>query len=297
MIYSQRDPKWGKDKMGNSGLKLEDYGCLCTSIAMLDGRTPKEINKILSQGGAYNSNGILDHNKASSLLGLNFEGHSSTPQYFPIIAEVDMSPSPGKQQHFVIQESPESILDPWTGTRRSHKTYPIISYRLYKKITQDSMKIPSKLQDEIKKYQDLLKGQKEYEKEVKYKFKDELREDDLMIIKELQSGVRNMLEDEKKSKKNFIEMNVILEEKISILEGQLGDCLSAPVPEDHKVVELEHQLFSRDTFIEDLQKSFDVQRVTMQNEIVSLKALVDKNAKDTSILDALSFAIKAILNR
>ena len=106
-----------------------------------------------------------------------------------------------------------------------------------------------------------------------------------------------MLEDEKQSKKNFIEMNVILEEKISVLEGQLSDCLSAPVPEDPKVEGLEHQLFSRDTFIEDLQKSFDVQRVTMQNEIASLKALVDKNAKDTSILDALAFAIKAILNR
>jgi hypothetical protein len=106
-----------------------------------------------------------------------------------------------------------------------------------------------------------------------------------------------MLEDEKQSKKNFIEMNVILEEKINILEGQLNACLSAPVPEDPKVGELEHQLFSRDTFIEDLQKSFDAQRITMQNEIASLKALVDKNAKDTSILDALSFAIKAILNR
>ncbi|NCD18173.1 MAG: hypothetical protein EOL91_12875, partial [Actinobacteria bacterium] len=105
MIYSQRDPKWGKDKMGKSGLELEDYGCLCTSIAMIDGRTPKEINTIFSENGAYNQNGILNHEKAKDLLNLNFGGFSSTPQGFPTIAEVDMSPSPGRQQHFVVQES------------------------------------------------------------------------------------------------------------------------------------------------------------------------------------------------
>lgn len=165
-IYSQRDIKWGKDKMGNSGLELEDYGCLCTSISMLDGRTPKEVNKIFSKGGAYNSNGILNHTIASKLLGLEYTGFSNTPSFFPIIAEVDMSPSPGKQQHFVVQESPESIIDPWTGLRRSTKAYPILSYRKYKNLKEYSG-VPTKEETLEKEVKSLKDSVKKLEKNVK----------------------------------------------------------------------------------------------------------------------------------
>lgn len=187
-IFGQRDPKWGKDKMGNSGLELEDYGCLCTSISMLDGRTPKEVNKIFSKGGAYNSNGILNHAIASKLLGLEYTGFSNSPDFFPIIAEVDMSPSLGKQQHFVVQINAKEIADAWTGTVRPIKTYPIISYRKYKNLKDyqginEDMKTPTKLQDEITKYQEIVGN--------KYKFGENLETKDLEELKTIMSGVRN----------------------------------------------------------------------------------------------------------
>jgi hypothetical protein len=187
-IFNQRDKAWGNDLIGKSGLKLKDYGCLCTSISMLDGKSPKEVNDIFSKAGAYNSNGILNHEIASKTLGLEYTGFSNTPDYFPIIAEVDMSPSPGKQQHFVVQINNKEIVDPWTGTVRPIKTYPIISYRKYKNLKDyqaknEDMKIPSKLKDEIQKYQDITDS--------KYKFGDNFESEDFEELKNIMSDVRN----------------------------------------------------------------------------------------------------------
>lgn len=282
-IYGQRDPKWGNDQMGKSGLKLKDYGCLCTSISMLDGRTPKEVNALFSKAGAYNSNGILNHEIASKTLGLEYTGFSNTPDYFPIIAEVDMSPSPGKQQHFVVQINDKEIVDPWTGTVRPIKTYPIISYRKYKNL-QDyqaintNMKIPSKLQDEIKKYQDITK--------TSHKFGDNLDDKDLEPLKELMSEMRNQRNEFFKAVDKLKKLVDDTNKANDILLKERQECYDA------KQMYIEE----RDQAEKEVQALENAQQ-PLRDEVVRLTALVEKNAKDTSILDALSFLLKSILNR
>lgn len=297
-IYGQRDTKWGNDQMGKSGLKLKDYGCLCTSIAMLDGRTPKEVNALFSKAGAYNSNGILSHEIASKTLGIEYNGFGTSPEYFPIIAEVDMSPSPGKQQHFVVQINDKEIVDPWTGTVRPIKTYPIISYRKYKNL-QDyqaintNMKIPSKLQEEIKKYQDITK--------TSHKFGEKLEEKDLNELKDLMSVMRNQRNE---FFDNFSKLTDYLKKVEEDYNKRVADLKIAHEKDiQDKLKKFYEVSGQRDVLLfekETLQKENKILKETQsgeEEEIERLNALLEKNAKDTSILDALSFLLKSILNR
>lgn len=136
-LYSQRDVKW-KGYLGNSKTDFNNYGCKCTSFAIIDGRTPREMNDLFVAKGAFSGDFFLDQ-KCADALGWTFLGVKTKPEGNAVIIEVDMSPSPGKQQHFVVHDG-NLIIDPWTGTRRDNSTYPIINYRCFNKpLTEESM--------------------------------------------------------------------------------------------------------------------------------------------------------------
>lgn len=127
-IYSQRDPKWANEKLGFGSTTIGGYGCKLTSFAMLDGRTPTELNTLFKEKGCF-SGDLLDDKKCAQALGWTFIIRTTdSPSTTPCIAEVDMSPSPGKQQHFVVWQD-GGIIDPWTGQTRSYEMYPVVSFR------------------------------------------------------------------------------------------------------------------------------------------------------------------------
>lgn len=129
--YSQRDKAWSGVKLGFGSTTIGNYGCFITALSMLIEKTPNITNEILKKGGAFNGD-LLISDKAAVALDLEYLGKTTTkPKEFPTIAEVDMSPSAGKQQHFVVMLK-DKIIDPWTGTERPLNTYPIVSYRLFK---------------------------------------------------------------------------------------------------------------------------------------------------------------------
>jgi hypothetical protein len=137
MIFSQRDPKWKDVKLGNGKTTIGGFGCFVTSLAMLSGKTPPEVNEILKRGGYFQGDLIISSVKMAQSLGLEYHGRDNLVNYNPkyqTIAEVDMSPAPGKQQHFVVVNQDGSILDPWTGTQRPKGVYPLVSYRLFEKV-------------------------------------------------------------------------------------------------------------------------------------------------------------------
>ena len=95
---------------------------------MLDGRTPSELNALFKKEGCF-SGDLLDDKKCAQALGWTFIIRTTdSPSTTPCIAEVDMSPSPGKQQHFVVWQD-GGIIDPWTGQTRSYEMYPVVSFR------------------------------------------------------------------------------------------------------------------------------------------------------------------------
>lgn len=151
MIYSQRDPKWAKETLGFGKTTLGSHGCFVTSLAIMCGKTPSEVNSILKKGKFFNGDLIISSNAMAKSLGLTYVGKIDSQPKFKTIAEVDMSPAPGKQQHFVVVKEDGSIIDPWTGTIRPKGTYPIMSYRLF-----NVLKAPQVPKEEKKRLETIL---------------------------------------------------------------------------------------------------------------------------------------------
>ena len=64
VVYSQKDPRWGFDRMGGSGHSLEAEGCLVTAAAMALTNmgykiNPGDLNIRLKQEGGYTKSGQL----------------------------------------------------------------------------------------------------------------------------------------------------------------------------------------------------------------------------------------------
>jgi hypothetical protein len=140
-VYSQRDPRWKDTKLGFGQTTIGSHGCFLTALSMVVKQPPNVVNAILRRASAFNQDLIIS-DKAAQALGLQYDGRDynidNMPAYSPSIKEVDMSPAPGKQQHFVlrvIRGEEKYIIDPWTGEQRRINYYPFVSYRLFKKLT------------------------------------------------------------------------------------------------------------------------------------------------------------------
>ena len=135
--YNQRNYPF--TTLGFGTTTIASHGCFLTSLAMMVGKTPPTVNTLLKQAGAFSGDLIIS-DKAAEALGLDYLGVSSVPAAWePSIMEVDMSPAPGKQQHFVVWFK-DKIADPWTGTERPLNTYPPVSYRLFKNLSTNMNK-------------------------------------------------------------------------------------------------------------------------------------------------------------
>lgn len=139
---SQNDSRWKNEKLGNSNLTIGNYGCFITAYAMLSDKTPSEINDLFKKNNLFSGASVKkDYNKIKELLNLDFDGESYDGYLKPTyhtIKEVDFSPAPGKQQHFVIRiydpYDPNGgyIVDTWDGQKKDLYIYPFTSYRLFK---------------------------------------------------------------------------------------------------------------------------------------------------------------------
>lgn len=141
-MLSQRDPRWRDVRLGFSQLTIGGYGCFLTCLAWMVGKTPIEVNDILRAANAFGGKdrSLIISERAAIALGLDYDGVEGNinkePDWFPNIKEVDMSPSPGKQQHFVVrikENNKKFILDPWDGKKKAIGFYPFVSYRRFKK--------------------------------------------------------------------------------------------------------------------------------------------------------------------
>lgn len=140
-LYSQKDKLWADDKIGLTNLTLKNYGCLITCLAIIDGRTPKTINQILTQNDCYEDyphtktkldDYLVGHQKAARALRMQYEGFSKTPKGV-CIACTNYFANKGYPTHFFVwTNSKGMIIDPLDGKMKLNK-YGIISYRLYSK--------------------------------------------------------------------------------------------------------------------------------------------------------------------
>jgi hypothetical protein len=139
-ILSQRDPRWKDEKLGfDDRTTIGTDGCTLTCLTMLVNgygfnETPDALNRKLLDLGSGNGfmdglivwdgltkafpkivylNNSICRDKAAPLDSIN----KSLDSGQPLIVEVDRSPSPGLESHWVVliarQDDDYLILDPW----------------------------------------------------------------------------------------------------------------------------------------------------------------------------------------
>ena len=145
----QRNPKWGKMKLGFSNLEIEDYGCTLTCLTMLinylegSNYTPDYVNGKLKQAKAFTGALIIWSRVPIAFPVLKFikRGHNYSNlevsnyiylKKLPVMVEVNAD-SIGGLYHWVLFVGDRKIIDPWRGTIRSTSTYPTTGYSLYQK--------------------------------------------------------------------------------------------------------------------------------------------------------------------
>ena len=149
--YNQKDQRWASLRLYNSlpRTTIGQSGCALTSVAMMDGRDPGNLNKFLGENSAL-PNGNMNWQKAAQLCNLDYDPTATKAVFYPTVACTDRYASSGVPQHFFILNANGTILDPIGGVERPAGYYKIISYRnLRPKPTPEEIKNMIKYYDQL----------------------------------------------------------------------------------------------------------------------------------------------------
>lgn len=127
-LYNQRN--YPDKKLGYGTTTISSHGCKLTSFSMITEIDPVTLNEKFKKDGCFVRD-LLNDIKVGDSIGALFEGILTKDPKKICVAEVDMSPAPDKQQHFVVWMANGTICDPWTGTVRPANTYPVVNYRVF----------------------------------------------------------------------------------------------------------------------------------------------------------------------
>lgn len=136
---SQRDPRWKDEKLGfSTTTTIGSHGCTITSIAMLAGLTPSEVNlRLKAVNGFANTNLVIWTKIKEAIPWLDFEWRGyvydnariadSISKYGGCLVEVDFDGkiSSPNDRHWVLYTGNQKMFDPWTGVEKSTSYYPI----------------------------------------------------------------------------------------------------------------------------------------------------------------------------
>ena len=124
--YCQKTEPWGSQKISGN-IKMSQCGCLITSIACIDGRTPGKVLSILKANGAITDASLVLWEKAAKALGMNFDGFSNNPSPQTLIAQTDHYLFKYGFVHFFVYLNDGNIIDPLDGIKKPNP-YRITRY-------------------------------------------------------------------------------------------------------------------------------------------------------------------------
>jgi hypothetical protein len=136
-VYKQTDYQ---DQLGTCNDTIARSGCFITSLAMLCGKTPPEVNNILRDNSGYSNGCMVNSDAAAKLLNLEYNGKSTTKPNYTCIAETNYY-TPKVPQHFFVVQPDGKIIDPLGKGIK----YPIVSYRLFKGVDMSEQAIKNAL--------------------------------------------------------------------------------------------------------------------------------------------------------
>ena len=128
--YSQQDARWKNKLLGNSDLTIGNYGCFLTCFSMLLETEPDKVNDRVRTFGGFDgallSAGVVPNAYPQITVTQTWCTNNPAPldvidkalgNRQPVIVQVDTSPVPGIQSHFVILTGKNgndySMVDPW----------------------------------------------------------------------------------------------------------------------------------------------------------------------------------------
>jgi len=132
-LYSQKDPRWAGEKLGACKDTLAQSGCKITCYAMFLERNPSKINQDLKSKGGYVQGCLTVDATCAKILGLKFDGRTTSPPKHICIAETDHYKKYGVPQHFFVYNPTTKLrVDPLDLKPEWEKNdYRIVSYRLF----------------------------------------------------------------------------------------------------------------------------------------------------------------------
>jgi hypothetical protein len=143
--YSQMDPRWKDDSLGlDNSTTIGKFGCLLTCMAMVaDGFgndvTPQSLNEKMKVAGGFQGALVMPAVLPNVLPGVRYHKYiqcknppapiadidATLDAGLPVIVEVDYSPAPGMQNHWIVlydrQGDDYLIQDPWPYPVKSKK--------------------------------------------------------------------------------------------------------------------------------------------------------------------------------
>ena len=270
--YSQKDPRYKNVRVGFGKLTIGQAGCFLCCLSSIAEIEPPEANRLLKlhngYGGKYGN--LIRSENAAKALGLEYQGKQSpltTSIQYPVIMETNYYKSRGIPQHFVIMTDSKHILDPLDYPVKEKKNpYPIVSYRLFNK--QKNMK--------EHKVKELKKAAEKYF--------------GLKLGKRISSSEdRKIAEGIKEMYKEVVDLTHIH----ATIDEETDNCQRELEKEKEKNKRFSQTISGYYKRVKELENQIEVQKETIED----LENVNNQVAKDTKILDALAFALKAILNR
>jgi len=143
MFFSQKDPKWAKEKLGSCSTTLGASSCYITSLCNLNtilnfmGEiNPSEMNKLCIKYGFYQDGCMLKTADLAKFLKLTYEKTTVKPKDTVCILETNFYKAQGVPQHFVLYDTntggivdPLSLSPTWSNNKYSKN---IVSYRVFR---------------------------------------------------------------------------------------------------------------------------------------------------------------------
>lgn len=145
MYFSQKDPRWAKQKIGFGSMTFSQVGCAITSIANKlkhDGMemTPPEVNEFAKNCGAFAVD-MLNFSILAKALGYDYVKQISKPEG-RCVAETNYYKKVGVPQHFIFLREDGKRIDPLDlEPSWEENNYPIVSYRVFKKREEEKEEI------------------------------------------------------------------------------------------------------------------------------------------------------------
>lgn len=251
---SQRDPKWGSQKLGYGNTTIHDYGCTITALAMLLETTPNVVNDKLKVVGGFtgpNQNLLIWSKIKDAFPNAEFEWREynyedeadnikvkdAIEKYGGCLVEVDFDNTPRTDnRHWVLLIGNKRLLDPWTGTERPTSDYTI--YTGYSIIKVDRTQgenmadclLPN-TEENRKVWEKLVSNSSKYDEFVKSGF---LKPED---VREKISQLEQDLAGRDATLKSLNQTVSDKNDKISVLQGQISS-------KDERLLELEERVKS-----------------------------------------------------